>query len=129
MKEILAQLEDEPVKNVKFKKNWISLNYDGNNIKNQIIVEKHQEFVGRWDVDINIVYVDDDLKGLDMEAIALHETIEKYISQKYDFDPYKESHDIATMKEREYIEKKKGKWKSHQIKVGKIWKNESKKSH
>jgi len=129
MKELLGRLEEEPVKNVKFRRGWISLEYDGKKLKNQIVIEKHQKFVGRWDKDINAVYLDDDLEGMDMEAVAVHETIEKYVSQKYDLDPYREAHDIATLKEREFIEKNKGNWHSHQLKVAHIWRKESKISH
>ena len=129
MKELLGRLEEEPIKNVRFTKGWISLEYDGKKLKNQIVIEKHQVFVGRWDLDINIVYLDDDLEGIDMEAVAVHETIEKYVSQNYGLDPYEEAHEIATFKEKEFIEKNKGNWQSHQIIVGKIWKKESKRSH
>ena len=92
MKKLLKRLKEEPIKGVKFKKNWISLKYNGAKLKNQIVIEKHQKFVGRWDEDINVVYIDDDLEGLDMQAVAVHETIEKYVSQKYDLDPYEEAH-------------------------------------
>ena len=129
MKELLGRLEDEPIKNIEFKGGWVSLEYDGKKLKNKIIVEKHQEFVGRWDVYINAVYLDDDLKGIDMEAVAIHETIEKYVSQKYGLNSYKDGHEIATMKEREFIEKKNGSWVSHQTKVANVWKKENKKQY
>jgi len=129
MKELIGRLEEESIKNVKFRRGWIFFEYDRKKLKNQIVIEKHQEFVGRWDSDINVVYVDDDLVGIDMEAVAVHETIEKYVSQKYDLDPYREAHDIATLKEREFIEENKGNWQSHQLKVAHIWRKESKRSH
>ena len=128
-KELLGRLEEEPIKTVKFSRGWIFVEYDGEKIVDHIIIEKHQEYVGRWDIDLNVVYVDDDLEGLDMEAVVVHEVIEKYVSQKYDLDPYKEAHDIATIKEREFLEKKRGNWQSHQLKVAHIWKMESKRSH
>ena len=129
MKELLGRLEEESIKNIKFGRGTISLEYDGKKIKNRIIVEKHQKFVGRWDEVLNVVYIDDDLDDLGRKAVALHETIEKNVSQKYDLDPYEEAHDIATMKEREFVEKNKGNWRSHQMKVAYIWKKESKRSH
>ncbi|MBL7170342.1 MAG: hypothetical protein ISS48_04960, partial [Candidatus Aenigmarchaeota archaeon] len=60
-KELLGRLEEEPVKKIKFGRGTISLEYDGKKIKNRIIVEKHQKFVGRWDEVLNVVYIDDDL--------------------------------------------------------------------
>jgi len=129
MKELLGRLEEEPISNVKFSKGWISLEYDEKKLKNQIVIERHQKFVGRWDKDINAIYLDDDLEGIDMEAVAVHETIEKYVSQKYDLNPYKEAHDIATIKEREFIESNKKSWQSHQLKVAHVWKKESEISH
>jgi len=129
MKELIRRLEEESFKNVKFRRGWVSLEYDGKKLKNQIVIEKHQKFVGRWDQDINAVYLDDDLEGIDMEAVAVHETIEKYISQKYEFDPYREAHAIATLKEKEFIKENKGNWQSHQLKVAHIWRKESKRSY
>ncbi len=129
MEELLGRLEEEPVKNIKFKEGWIHLEYDGTKIKNYIVVEKHQKCIGRWDTQLHAVYVDDDLDEMSRKAIAVHESIEKYVSQKYDLDPYKEAHDIATIKEREFLEENDGDWRSHQIKVGLIWKKESEVSH
>lgn len=126
--DLVERLKKEPVKNVKFTKDFISFEYDGKKIRNIIIIEKHQKFVGRWDKILNVVYLDDDLKGLDLEAVALHESIEKYVSQKYGLKPFEEAHEIATVKEREYMERKKGNWASHQIKAGIIWKKEAAKS-
>ena len=129
MKELLGRLKKEPISSVEFRRGWDSLEYDGKKLKNHIIIEKHQEFVGRWDLDINAVYLDDDLEGLDMEAVAVHETIEKYVSKQYKIDSYKDAHEIATLKEKEFIEKSKGNWQSHQLKVAHIWKKESEISH
>ena len=129
MKKLMARLKKESLKKVKFSRGWIFVEYDGKILVNHIIIEKHQEFVGRWDIDLNVVYIDDDLEGLDMEAVAVHETIEKYVSQEYELDPYGESHDIATIKEKEFVQKNKGNWKSHQIKIAHIWRKESKRSH
>ena len=129
MKQLLGRLEEEPVKKVRFSRDWVFIEYDGKVIVNHIIVDKHERCVGRWDMILNVVYVDDDLKGLDMEAVVVHEAIEKYVSQKYNLDPYEEAHEIATAKEREYLEKHKGDWKSHQLKIAHIWKKESRRSH
>ena len=64
-KELLGRLEDESIDKVKFSRGWILLEYDGKKLVNHIIVESHQQFVGRWDVDLNAVYVDNDLKGIE----------------------------------------------------------------
>jgi len=129
MKELIGRLEDEPIKKVKFTRGTVSLEYDGKKLKNRIVIEEHETFVGRWDIDINAVYVDNDLDELDMQAVAVHETIEKYVSQKYDLDPYKKAHYIATVKEREFLKRHRKDWKSHQIKVGKVWRKEAKRTY
>jgi hypothetical protein len=126
MDKILEKLKKEPLKSAKFSRGWIFLEFDNQVIINHVVIERHQRCVGRWDMDLNVVYVDNDLKGIDMEAVAVHESVEKYVSQKYNLNPYKEAHDIATIKEKEFVKKNKGNWKSHQLKVAYIWRNENK---
>ncbi|MDI6826563.1 MAG: hypothetical protein QMD36_05285 [Candidatus Aenigmarchaeota archaeon] len=125
---LIKSLMREKVKNVKIKNDWISLEYDGEKIKNKIVIKRHEWFVGSWAKTRDKVYIDDDLKGKkNRDAIAVHEVIEKFVAQKYGLDEDTDAHKIATEKEREYFEKIGGNWRSHQMKVTRVWMREGKK--
>jgi len=125
---LIKSLLRERVKNVKIKKDWISLEYDGEKIKNKIVIKKHEYYVGSWAKTKDVIFIDNDLKGKkNKDAVAVHETIEKFVSQKYGLDEDTDAHKVATQKEREYFEKIGGNWRSHQMKVTKVWMREGKK--
>ena len=125
---LIRMLKKEKVKRVKIKNGWISLEYDGEKIRNKIVIRKHEGYVGSWARTTDKVYVDDSLKEKkDRDAVALHEAVEKFVTQKYGFPEDAESHDIATIKEREYLEKIGGNWKKHERKVHRVWIMEGKK--
>ena len=125
---LLKSLMREKVKNVKIKGDWVSLEYDGEKIKNRIVTKKHEYYVGSWSKSKNEIFLDNDLKGKkDRDAVAVHETVEKFVSQKYGLAEDIDAHIVATEKEREYFEKIGGDWRSHQMKVTKVWMREGKK--
>lgn len=127
-KYLVRLLKKEKVKNVQFGKDWISLEYDGEKIKDKIVIKKHESYVGSWIKTKDKVYVDDDLKGkVDVKAVALHEAIEKFIAQKYGLRDDREAHDLANFKEKEWLERIDGTWVEHQRKVDKVWRKEGKK--
>ncbi len=124
---LVKSLIREPVKKIEIKGKWISFEFDGTKIKNEIVIRKHEKYVGTWAKTRNKVYIDDNLRGKrDVNAIALHESIEKYVSQKYGLDEDKEAHEVATAKEKMFLERIDGKWKKHEKKVEKVWKLEGK---
>lgn len=125
-KYLIRRLMKEPMRKIKITEDQISLEYDGKKLKNKIITEKHEKYVGSWSPKRDEVFVDNDLHEKNRDAIALHETIEKYVSRSYGLPEGSEAHKIATVKEREFFEKKGGNWRSHQIKVGYVWKRENK---
>jgi len=126
-KYLIKSLLREKVKNVKIKKDWISLEYDEEKIKNKIVTKKHEVHVGSWAKTRGKVYVDDDLKGKNRDSVALHEAIEKFVAEKYGLDEDTDAHKIAEEKEEEYFKKIGGNWRSHQMKVTKVWMREGKK--
>ncbi len=127
-KYLVRLLKKEKVKNVQFGKDWVSLEYDGEKIKDKIVIKKHESYVGSWVKTKDKVYVDDDLKGkVDVKAVALHEAIEKFIAQKYGLRDDREAHDLANFKEKEWLERIDGTWVEHQRKVDKVWRKEGKK--
>ena len=129
-KVLLRFLKEEPIRDLRFKNNFISFKYDGRKIRCKIVVKKHEKWVGEWSKKRPIVYVDDDLKGISRKAVALHEAVERYVTLTYGFKEDEESHAIATQKEKEFLKERLGNgWKAHQIKVGLIFKKEQKKSY
>ncbi|MCX6821808.1 MAG: hypothetical protein NTW30_03445 [Candidatus Aenigmarchaeota archaeon] len=121
-------LKREKVKNIQFGKDWVSFEYDGEKIKNKIIIKKHESYVGSWAKTKDKIYIDDDIKGkIDVKAVALHESIEKFASQKYGLRYDVEAHDLADAKEKEFLERVDGTWIGHQRKVDKVWRKEGKK--
>jgi len=125
---LIKSLIREKVKNVRIKNGWVSLEYDGEKIRNKIVTKKHEWFVGSWAKTRGKIYIDNDLKGKkDRDAVAVHETIEKFVAQKYGLDEDTSAHKVATEKEREFLEKIGGDWRSHQMKVTKVWMREGKK--
>jgi hypothetical protein len=111
--------------NVVYKNGVISLRYDNTFISNHVILRKHEPFVGVWHKFRNDVYVDKDLKTKrDMIAVAVHESVEKYVSKKYGFNPDVEAHHIADAVEKTYLERLGAKWDAHQEKVKEVWREE-----
>jgi len=121
-------LKEEKIKNLRIKDGWISFEYDGERIRDKIVIKKHECFVGNWAKTKDKVYVDDDLKDkVDINAVALHEAVEKFVTQKYGLSEDVESHDIANAKEKEYLKKIGKSWEKHQRVVDKIWRMEGEK--
>jgi len=125
---LIKALIKEPVKNLEISDKWISFEYDDEEVSNEIIIRKHEVYVGSWAKTTNRVYIDDNIKGKkSIKAVALHESIEKLVSQKYGLDEDTDAHRVATAKEKEFIEKIGGNWEKHQRKVTNVWKMEGKK--
>jgi len=128
VKYLVKLLKRERVRNVQFGKDWISLEYDEEKIRDKITIRKHEPHVGTWIKVKDKVCIDDDLKRkVDFKAVALHEAIEKFVAQKYGLSDDFEAHDIANAKEREWLERADGPWVDHQRRVDKVWRKEGKK--
>jgi hypothetical protein len=124
---LIKSLLREKVKNVKIEEDWISLEYDGEKIKNKIVTKRHEIHVGSWAKTRGKVYVDDDLRGKNRDSVAFHEAIEKFVAEKYGLDEDTDAHKLAEEKEEEHFKKIGGNWRSHQMKVTRIWMREGKK--
>jgi hypothetical protein len=73
----------------------ISFNFDGTRINNLIRIVQKDERVGQWDLLGNILYVDDNLPSKWLKYIAVHESVEAYLSKKYKLNPDEEAHTLA----------------------------------
>lgn len=122
---IVKRLLKEPLKNLKITLKEIEFNFDSHKIHYLIMVKRHERYVGSWSRKYNRISVDDDLPNrINFDAIALHEAIEKYVCQKYHFKEQGRAHKIARLKERAFVKKRGGNWRSHQRYVYLVWKKE-----
>jgi hypothetical protein len=125
-KKLIFSLKLKKVKNLTIGRNWISFEYDDEKIKNKIVIKKHVDEVGDWySKNKNEVYVNRDLGGKNsVRAVALHESIEKFVTKKYGLDIEEESHMIADVVEKRFLECRGFSWRRHQERVCKVWENE-----
>lgn len=120
-KELVARLLGEPVKNIEFDNNFISFEFDGRKIKDRIVL-KREPHVGEWAKNKDKVFIDEGLRRkTSIEAISLHEAIEKHLHERYGLRTQKEAHQIAEKKERAFLKSKGGNWRSHQLTVYWLW--------
>lgn len=113
-KELIKKLSKLNVSNVVFKNNWISLVYDRHHLKNKV-VKRHTSLVGNWSRKHNVVYCETDLKKEDIIPILVHETVEKYLTERYGLNVDKESHRIAEAVERNFVASRS--WRAHQQRI------------
>lgn len=117
-------LLDYPVKNVKFSKNKISLTFFGHRISDKIVLRRVNH-IGEWSRRRKEISVDKEFNAKEwkksFQALCVHEVIERFLSKKYGLNIDNEAHTVARKKEREYLEKVKGNWKSHELKVYWDW--------
>ena len=96
VREALAQeLAEEPVRNVSYTPESISLTFNGELISNEIQIKPHESWVGSWSRKKQVIYIDDDLPEEWRETIAVHETIEKYLRERYGLNENAEGHETA----------------------------------
>lgn len=112
--ELIEKLSKLKVSKVVFKNNHISLVFDGHHLKNKVI-KRHTSLIGNWSRKQRAVYYEPDLKKEDIIPILVHETVEKYITEKYGLDVDKESHKIAEAVERRFIASRS--WLAHQQRI------------
>lgn len=113
-KELVKKLSKLKVGRVAFKDNWISLIFDGHRLKNKAI-KRRTSSIGNWSRKRKAVYYKPDLKKEDIIPILVHETVEKYVTEKYGLDVDKESHKVADFVEKSFIASRS--WRAHQQRI------------
>lgn len=104
------KLSQKKVTDVDFNGQFITVEFNGKKLTNEVYRQEHEKWVGSWDRERPIVYYDNDLDRLAVEknippailaiSISTHETIEKYLSEELGFDADTHAHYLA-----EHIEK------------------------
>ncbi len=113
-----------PVTQVNFSRRKISLTFFGHRISDKIMV-KHEDHVADWSRRRKEIFIDKKIGEKDMEksfrALCIHEVIEKFLVEKFGLRLDSEAHVVATRKEKEYLKKLRGNWKSHELIVYWDW--------
>lgn len=120
-KQLIKELSSKKISHVKFKNNFISLVYDNKKLKNNI-VRRREKLVANWSRISRRIYCDKNVKEEDILPLLVHETIEKYVTEKYKLDVDKESHKIAQAIERRFIGNRRN-WLLHEKRIAWLWKN------
>ena len=113
-----------PITNIKFSKNKISANFFNNKLSDKITIKK-EDHVAEWSRKKREIFIDKNFGKLEKEksfkALCIHELIESFLVKKFGLKLDEEAHVIATQKEKEYLEKVNGNWRSHELKVFWDW--------
>jgi hypothetical protein len=113
---------------VNFNGSSISMRFDRSDIKNLVKVKKHLGWVGHWEKHSNTILYDDDLLKHPKELICVlvHESIEKYVYEKYGLSPDAEGHYVASMIEQKFARTSGVNWNDYNWRVEFIYRKEMK---
>ncbi len=113
-----------PVSGVKFSGRKVSLDFFGHRIADKFTIKK-EDHVAEWSRKRKEIFVDKDFSERErrksFKALCVHEVIEKYLVEKFGLKLDDEAHLIATQKEKEYLKRIGGNWRSHELKVFWNW--------
>lgn len=122
---LLSSLLKEPVTNVRFSKNRVCLDFFGHRISDLVLVQT-EDHVAEWSRRRKQVFIDRGISGPDRKisfrALCVHEVVEKFLAEKYGLNVDKEAHKVACVKEKEYLKKHGGNWRSHELIIYWVWK-------
>jgi hypothetical protein len=123
-RELMKVFMKSPVTHVRFFRHRISLTYFGHRISDKFIVKKVTH-VGEWSRRRREVTVDKNFNSKErkdeLKSLALHEAVERFLVKTYGLNTDNEAHLVAKEKEKEFLEKEKGNWRSHQMNVFWDW--------
>ena len=129
-REFVKVLLKAPIRDVKFFKNSISLTFFGHRISDKIRI-KLEEHVAECSRKRKEIFIDKKIafsdKKKSFKALCVHELIEKFLTEKFRLKTDEEAHLVATRKEKEYLEKINGNWRSHEQMAYWNWHNHGEK--
>lgn len=113
-----------PITQVQFSGRKISLTFFGHRISDKVMV-KREDHVADWSRRRKEIFIDKKISEKDREksfkVLCIHEVIEKFLVEKFGLKLDTEAHIVATQKEKEYLKKLDGNWKSHELIVYWDW--------
>jgi hypothetical protein len=135
---LIAKLSSKRARFVSVKNGHLSLRFDSHLLRNRIM-RKHDPGIGNWARKHNVIYYDERLKQPDIMPVLVHESVEKYVAQKYGLHTQSEAHKIAMAAEKNFIGDEccrqfrercthSGRcWRMHQMRVQGTWLVENRK--
>jgi len=116
---------------VKYDGKYITFRYDRHNIKNKVVMRKHLGWVGHWSRGTNTIYYDNDLvkQPKELLSVLVHESVEKYVHDKYGLSDDAEGHYVATMVEQKFAREIGVNWNDYNWRVEFIYRKEMKHHH
>ncbi len=113
-----------PVRNIKFSRDKISLDFFNHRISDKIVI-KREDHVAEWSRKKKEIFIDkgfgDKEKEKSFRALCIHEVVERFLVKHYRLKLDEEAHVVATQKEKEYLQSVKGNWRSHELEVFWDW--------
>lgn len=127
-RKLVKHLSSMSALNVKYNGNYITLRYDRHEIKNRVIMKKHLGWVGHWSRGTNTIYYDKELvkEPKELLSVLVHESIEKYVHDKYGLSDDAEGHYVATMVEQKFARNIGVNWDDYNWRVEFIYRKEMK---
>jgi len=122
----VRMLVRKPVKDVRFSggNKRVALTFCGERVCYKVLAER-EVYIGDWSRRRAELHVDKELFSREhirsFKALAVHEAVEKLLSEKYGLRVDDEAHAVATAKERQYLRHEGGNWKNHQMVVHRLW--------
>lgn len=118
-RDLVRRLIREHAKNVRFRNGIISFDFDGCRIRNRVEIKPSVKWVGTWSRKTNKVLLDDDMYNDIREVIslALHESVEKYLHQKYGLSTDAEGHYVAEHVEKDFAKRAGINWNDYMWKA------------
>lgn len=111
---IVRRLLKERVFNVQVRGRHIKLLFDKKVLQNKVLIKHKYKYVAGWSKKNNEIFIDDDnleyLKSSQIVSLFVHETVEKYVSQRYDLAEDEEAHLIAELVEYEWAKNNNVDW-------------------
>ena len=116
---LVRELSGQHAVNVRLSNRFISLVFDSRRLRNRA-VKKRVHVIADWSRSKKEVYYDKSVKEKDILPLLVHETIEKYVTEKYGLNADKESHRIAQAVERRFVRSRR-KWENHEKRINRMW--------
>lgn len=92
------------VKNVEFVGGMSNVEFsNGAVVNNRVEIVPHEEWVASWDRNRPLIRIDDDVPDRYRFPLAVHESIEKLVEEKYKLSAMNEGHDLAEAIEKEWF--------------------------
>jgi hypothetical protein len=113
-RKIVASLLRKSITNIRFTGKTISFTYDGKKLRNKVKRLRYVPLVADWKPNNPLVTYDDDVsKKREILLLAIHESVEKYVAQKYGLSKVTAAHYVATFIERKVARKMHINWERY----------------